>query len=405
MSHTVTPAVYRPTSGGALRSVRQTVAIGFAIFSMFFGAGNAIFPLFLGTYAGDKNLFAILGLLITAILVPFTGLISVLLFESKTSSFFARIGKIPGALLAFVILLLIGPFGGIPRCIALAHAMFSLILPQVPLWLFGLVASLLLFVCCIKKRKVVALLGYFLTPLLLGSLVVLIACGLVSAPAPASSLDPSSWSVFVHGLKEGYNTLDLLAAFFFSTVVLSALRSAAAPDGEDGKGGRRRFIAQTIGASVLAALLLGLIYAGLSFVAASHGRALGDVDPDYFFGVLGFHLLGPTLGIVAAGAVVLACMTTAIALTSIFAEGLKERVFKGRVGYLPCLGLTLVIAYFVSYLKVVGIVALIAPVVTLCYPALIVLSLLNIAYKVTGFKPVKWPFYGVLAATLVIAWT
>jgi branched-chain amino acid:cation transporter, LIVCS family len=43
---------------------------GLAMFSMFFGAGNIIFPLAVGQFAGDKNGVAILGLILTAAIMP-----------------------------------------------------------------------------------------------------------------------------------------------------------------------------------------------------------------------------------------------------------------------------------------------------------------------------------------------
>ena len=50
-------------------------ATGFAMFAMFFGAGNIVFPLALGQYTLDKNLFAIVGMTITAVFVPLAGLL------------------------------------------------------------------------------------------------------------------------------------------------------------------------------------------------------------------------------------------------------------------------------------------------------------------------------------------
>src|SRR5262245_5287910 len=94
---------------------RSTVwSTGLAMFAMFFGAGNIVFPLALGQFTQDKNFYGILGLVVTAVLVPLLGLLSMLLYEGNYASFFQRIGKIPGFCLTLLILGLIGPFGGIP---------------------------------------------------------------------------------------------------------------------------------------------------------------------------------------------------------------------------------------------------------------------------------------------------
>jgi len=94
---------------------RTTVwATGFAMFSMFFGAGNVVFPLELGLGAQSQNIWAIAGLLITAVGVPFIGLISMTLFNGNYHHFFERIGKVPGFIVAALIMGLIGPFGALP---------------------------------------------------------------------------------------------------------------------------------------------------------------------------------------------------------------------------------------------------------------------------------------------------
>lgn len=72
------------------------ISTGLAMFSMFFGAGNVVFPLDLGRVAGSMNFYAILGLLISAVVIPFTGVIAMFLFEGDYQTFFNRIGKVPG---------------------------------------------------------------------------------------------------------------------------------------------------------------------------------------------------------------------------------------------------------------------------------------------------------------------
>src|ERR1700722_19482742 len=99
----------------------ESLSIGLAMFSMFFGAGNIIFPLAVGQYAGDKNLFAVLGLILTAALMPIVGVIAMILFDGNYRQFFGRLGKIPGFILALTIISLLGPLGSTPRCIALAY--------------------------------------------------------------------------------------------------------------------------------------------------------------------------------------------------------------------------------------------------------------------------------------------
>jgi LIVCS family branched-chain amino acid:cation transporter len=375
----------------------HTLATGLAMFSMFFGAGNVVFPLLLGQYAGDKNLFAMLGMFITAIIVPFTGLLTMMLFEGDYKAFFARVGRLPGYFVAVLILMLIGPFGGIPRCIALSYATVTLSLPEMPLWLFSLIACALTFVFSVRKSKVLDLLGYVLTPLLLVSLAVIVIKGLISHPE-SSQCDASNVQVFMHGLKEGYNTLDLLAAFFFSTVIVNSLRSRFGADISMQNKKMSRIITR---ASLIGAILLGAIYTGLSFVAAYYGPQTDQVPPDQLLGAIAFKLLGSEAGLIANIAVALACLTTAITLAAVFADALSKEIFKGRVGYVPSLVMTLTVAYLVSYLRFTGIVKLIAPLVVVSYPALIVLCLLSLAHKIKNVQSVKAPVFVMLVISAV----
>src|ERR1700727_336927 len=100
----------------------EAISIGIAMFSMFFGAGNIIYPLAVGQYAGDKNLFAMLGLILTAAVMPIAGVIAMILFDGNYRQFFGRLGRIPGFLLALIIISLLGPLGSAPRCIALSYS-------------------------------------------------------------------------------------------------------------------------------------------------------------------------------------------------------------------------------------------------------------------------------------------
>ena len=49
------------------------ITVGFALFAMFFGAGNLILPPFIGLETGSEWLTALAGFFITAIIAPFLG--------------------------------------------------------------------------------------------------------------------------------------------------------------------------------------------------------------------------------------------------------------------------------------------------------------------------------------------
>lgn len=357
------------------------------MFSMFFGAGNVVFPLALGQYAQDQNFYAILGLLITAVGVPFTGLIAMTLFNGNYMQFFDRIGKIPGFLVAVFIMALIGPFGAIPRCITLSYSTIKLYFPEISMSAFSIGACVLTFFLTFRRTRVLDVLGYVLTPLLIGSLAVVIVKGLLSSP-PAPVSDQSPGVVFVRGLIEGYKTMDLMGAFFFSSVVLSCLERDVDPN--DAKY-YSRLIFLALKASAIGAALLAISYVGFSYVAAANSEKLVGVPQDELAGRIAILVLGPYAGIVACIAVALACLTTAIALSAVFAEFVHKDITMNKLSYVWALVITLIITYFVSTLNFTGIANFVTPILKLCYPSLIVLSILNILYKLHHFKPVKIP--------------
>lgn len=361
----------------------RVLSTGLAMFSMFFGAGNVIFPLVIGQLAGHQTPYAILGLLLTAVGVPFLGLIAILLFKGDYREFFGRLGAIPGFILAAAIMFLIGPFGGLPRCIALSYSTLKISLPFLSFNGFSLIACLLIFSFTFRKSQLIRVLGNYLTPLLLVSLVLIVIKGLWTANVlTPSSLSPTQ--AFNQGLLEGYNTMDLLASFFFSAIIYNQLK-------QEFKANTQQLLAFSLKASAIGGTLLSLIYIGFSSIAAYHAPLLQSVPQGEILATLTLNILGPYAGLIASTTIALACLTTAIALTTAFAEFLQHSLSRGFFSYHQALILTLVASYAVSLLEFTGIVQLLAPLLQVIYPALIMFTVVNIILKWREMKhlPVK----------------
>lgn len=387
-----------PATSSKPSTFNTVLSAGLAMFSMFFGAGNVVFPLALGQYAQNKTPFAIAGLLITAVGVPLAGVIGMTLFNGDYKSFFARAGKIPGFLITTIIISLLGPFGAIPRCIALSFSTIKMYLPEISLSVFSMISCLLIFLFTFKKNRILDILGYILTPFLLISLGIIIVKGLFT-----SSIMPiaeySNTASFIHGLNEGYQTMDLLGAFFFSGIVIACLKKntlSLAPDKDYKQLTRITVQAGSIGASLLA-----LIYIGFSYVAAFHSENLGYHPQDELLGELSRQILGPSAGIIASITVALACLTTAIALTAVFADFLLKEICKEKINYTISLITTLLTAFFISTLNFTGIIQFLGPILQICYPSLIAFTLFNITYKLFQFEPVKVPVMIVFIISLM----
>ncbi len=365
---------------------------------MFFGAGNLIFPLIIGKSAGHNVWFAISGLLLTAVAVPFLGLISMLLFHSDYNRFFGRLGRIPGLLLLLLCQLILGPIGVIPRLITLMHATAKPFLFGMPLFWFSILAVALIFACSFQRNQLIKYLGAYLTPLLILSLAALLFFGLTSG-----SFGPISTSAsdsFLQGLIGGYNTMDLIAAFLFATVVLPHFQKRA--ESEHPSQRKNTLFKEIVFSSSIAAALLLLTYVGLCLISARHGWALDPACPaEGMLTAIALKLLGPTGSLIAAIAVITACLTTAMTLTSIFADYLRKDVCKEKISPTGALAFTLLVTTLFANLGFGGISAFLAPILQIVYPGLILLATLNLFHALYGHQMVRLPVFSFLTGSTI----
>ena len=104
------------------RKILDVVTIGFALFSMFFGAGNVIFPPYLGLQSGHQWLGGFLAYYFSDVLLALLALFA-LLREGSAQRVMDRIGKKAAVFLMTVIILCIGPMLAIPRTAATTYEM------------------------------------------------------------------------------------------------------------------------------------------------------------------------------------------------------------------------------------------------------------------------------------------
>ena len=355
------------------------ISTGLALFSMFFGAGNIIFPLIVGKMAGTETPYAIIGLGLSAVAFPFLGLIAMMLYGGNIQAFFARLGKWPALLLLIVLQLSQGPLGAMPRLVTLMHASIKPYFPNFSLLLFSILICIGVFLLVIRPQKIIHLLGVILTPLLLLTLTILIVVGSIWAPQAQGSIEGGGHH-FIQGLKMGYQTTDLIAALLFATVILPHLSQGT----NDPKVIRRRMTQ----ASLIASGLLMATYVGLCWISAHHSWTLGSVAPEELLHRIAFQVLGPFGGFISACAVFLACLTTAISLAAVFSQYLQKDLLQGRVLDGVALFITLGVTAALANLGFSGIVKLWGPILEALYPVLIVFCVFNI-YKMRDRKQVS----------------
>ncbi len=369
---------------------------GFAMFSMFFGAGNLVFPILIGMEAFNATMPALLGLFATGIVVPFLGLFAMTLFNGDYEKFFGMLGPVVPYVLITIILCLVGPFGALPRCVLVSHGAITLWAPEVPPFIFNAVYCLLLGLVIWRKNKIVDLLGHWLAPLLLVGVMAIILFGLLQPPIVSPAVGLTRGEAWNFGFSQGYQTLDLLGAFFFSATTLHYLQKRLADAGESN---RKALIQLNLKASMIGAGLLFGVYAGFVWLGAKFAFALTGVPPESLISALAQQSLGDYAVPVVSLTILLACFTTAVVIAMLFADFLATEL-KQYLKPVDTLVITLCLAYVMSLLGFERIMYFLGAILTVLYPALIALTVANIVYKLWERNVVRIAFWGTTVVTL-----
>ncbi|MBA2728652.1 MAG: branched-chain amino acid transport system II carrier protein [Parachlamydiaceae bacterium] len=357
----------------------SSFTLGLALFAMFFGSGNLIFPLFLGQLAQDQWLAAGLGFGLTAVIVPLAGVFAMVIFKGDYTSFFGCLGKKGGLLAIFMLLTVWIPLGSGARCAMLAY---SSILPYtenpISLWMFSAIYCALIGFVVYKKSRMLDLLGHVLTPLLLLCLGFIVAWG-INFDAVAPRWTDEAGTLFVRGLTEGYHTMDLIASFFFSASIIEILRRTSHNESLS--------LNKTLKASLIGAALLAVVYVGLICLAAGNAGLLEGIPKEQQLVVLAKAVLGSQLGIVASIAIFLACFTTSVALANVFTDFLAEKIFHDEAKSTMALVITQIVTFGMSITGLEGISFVTGPLLEIFYPMLILLIVVNVGRKFLTSAP------------------
>ena len=344
---------------------RLVITAGFAMFSMFFGSGNLVFPLLIGVATLSEFSYATLGLLLTGVLVPFLGLIAMIYHEGNRQAFFNKLGAPVSFGLTFAMLALMGPFGVLPRCVMVTYGGAQLLFPLLDAALFNALFLGLTGLLVWQKTKLIDVVGKFLTPSLLIGIIVLIFAGYFTDTVPnLCAFGPAE--AFLIGLQQGYQTMDLLAAFFFSATVVKYIASHCQRNQAPFNLRRLSIAASTIGALLLACVYLGFVYLG-----AKYAPLLQGIPQEKLLVAVAEETLGSMALPIASGIIALACLTTAMILTTLFTDFLHKDILQYKVSYSCALGITLIIAYTVSLIGFNQLARCIAIALWVIYPALI----------------------------------
>lgn len=350
---------------------RYYLTYSFAMFAMFFGSGNLVFPLQIGASSGNLWIFGFAGLLITGVLLPFCGLFVIKLYNGNYNNFFNQVGWLPGNIITLFTLSLLGAFGVVPRCITVAYAGISGLFPSLSLFYFSLIFCILSFIISLRNKIMISLIGKFMTPILLIFLAILVILGIQQEENQMTIYNNYQES-FWHGFFVGYQTMDLFAAFFFSALIFSQIQKDF-PNLPDKQLIKIALLPSLIGSVILATVYMGFIYLG-----AKYSHLFDFNSPEMALPRIAKFLLGDLSVIFVSILMLLSCLTTAVALNNIYAEYLNK-LLRLKSKYFPViLLLTIFTSFILSLLDFQGIVQILAPALEISYPALIILTCFSI---------------------------
>lgn len=366
-------------------SQSRTWTIGLAIFSMLFGAGNIIYPIKCGVLTGSQNYIGVTGFILTGVILPIIGLIAMILFDGNYKRFFYSIGKVPGSLAILYCMLILGPLIAMPRCITVPFEMLKPFMPGVQLPLFSILFAVTTFLMTYKESKILSLLGNIISPLLLGSLVIIAGKGLFQGTYLAPHTE-SCTAIFIEQLTHGFQTLDLLGGLFFAYIVLRILKT-----NKDTQHLKQKELALiSLKSGMIAGILLMLVYVSFSYLGAYYAHLVTpDMNGAEMFRIISLHILNKYSIFVIMIAVLMACLSTITALAAVFSEYLHHELFNKKLSYIACLTITMLITAFISNFGLSNILEYSMPIILLGYPIITAITICNLAHVLFGFRYIK----------------
>ncbi|WP_294395079.1 branched-chain amino acid transport system II carrier protein [uncultured Clostridium sp.] len=367
------------------KNTKDILIVGFALFAMFFGAGNLIFPPFLGNAVGSQYIIASIGFICTGVGLPLLAIIAVTKGDGTFESMASKIS--PKFAIAFTTLLFvaIGPMLAIPRTAATTYELA--VQPNLPgisplVWMIIYFAINLIFV--LRKSSIIDSIGTYLTPLLIIILSVIIIKGIVFPIGEI--LNTGTTGVIATSLTEGYQTMDALGGLLFATMISGSILA---------KGySKEEVIPMTLKSGFIASLGLAFVYGGLMYLGAQTTSTFtGELTKSNILLFISRSVLGNIGSIVIGLAMALACLSTSIGLLSAGAS-FFEKLSKGKLTYKFNAIVICLISIVIGSLGVDKIVVISGPILNLLYPVAITLIFTTLFNEyITNIKAVRLGVY------------
>lgn len=355
---------------------RSLLLVGFTLFSMFFGAGNLIFPPYLGAQAGADAWLAFVGFAVSAIGLPVIGVIAVAR-AGGLSELAGRVHPRFAQIFALLVYLSIGPCLAIPRT---ASTSFQMLAPLIGgdamrQLIYSIVFFAAAFFVALHPEKLTSWLGRILCPTLIVLIFVLF------------------FGCLFHPVAEHYG------------VPTRCLRFAAGPDGHSEWLPDNGYTGGTELRRGYRAEYSGLRYRGRTAGAPQHhpcrldcrrNAASGLRDADAHWRTVRSGMAGrldwrghaeqycqrsvwPGRQVLLAAIFVIACFNTCVGLIACVGQYFHELL--PRIPYPAIAAFFAAASMIISNIGLEGIIRLSTPVLNAIYPVAIVLIVLSFLPK------------------------
>lgn len=380
-------------------SFSQLLSLSLMLFALFFGAGNMIFPPAMGQAAGTNVWAALAGYVATDVGLPLITIAAVVFAGRSLLKLLGKAGARFAAFFAALIYLLIGPLFAIPRTgsVSFELALLPFLGEGANTTLFSILFTAVFFgltyFLSANPQKIVYIVGKILTPILLLSIFIIGLSAIVHPISPLNAPVGDYGTIpFFKGLIEGYQALDALAAGVFALIVIENV---------EGMGIQKEgnIVKYTLLAGLLAAVGLAVVYGILAYVGAtssalgqfSNGGQLLSAVANSMFGTVGMLILGV--------AVLFACLTTAIGLTTSFGDYFSRTYVK--LEYNHVIIAVCVFSFFISNIGLTQLISITLPILLMVYPILMALVAASFLDKwLQGRKAI---YIGILVGTALIS--
>jgi len=371
---------------------RNVLVVAFALFSLFFGAGNLILPPQLGFKAGGTWWLVTLGFAVSAVCIPILGIWAHAKLQGTIYDFAKKVSPTFSLVYAYLVYAISISLPS-PRTASVTHEMGIAPFFETSSWLTSTLYFILVFVFVVNRSKILDIIGKLLTPAILLILVIIIAKAFFGFDF---NFEPTTFeNPFTKGILEGYQTFDAIGAVVVGGVIIISINLK---NNQIPYEAKKKLMVK---AGLFSGLGLFLVYTGLTATGALLQNEFdADISRTSLLSGISLKTLGATANVFLSVLVSLACFTTAVGIVTGTADFVKGQFNNSKKAYLITTVIGCILGIVMGQFNVGYIIAVALPALMFIYPITIVLIVLNVLPERYATPQV---FRWVVATTIVFS--